>query len=234
MKQVRLLSVSFDAEIAHYETAAFRGAIIEKVGQERELYHNHNNAPDAKAPYHYRYPLVQYKRQRKKPSIVFIEKGVNEAQYFFAQPNWELNFAGKAYQATVSDFKVRKYDVGVVEQEKYYTLRRWAALNQDNFARYIKLESDEKRKQFLERVLVGHILSFGKGINYRYQRKFDLEITEILKEQIIPFERVSFMTFDIRFKANISLPNLISLGKGAARGYGILSYWNPKWEKRKS
>lgn len=61
MKQLRLISVTFDTEIAPYETPAFRGAVIEKVGYEREHYHNHNNDPEADIRYHYRYPLVQYK-----------------------------------------------------------------------------------------------------------------------------------------------------------------------------
>ena len=109
MKQVRILSVAFDTEIAAHETPAFRGAVIEKVGLEHELFHNHNNDPSAKVAYHYRYPVVQYKRQGRRPSIVFIDEGVGQAQHFFMQPDWSLEFAGRRYNASISDLKVRTY-----------------------------------------------------------------------------------------------------------------------------
>ena len=98
MKPIRILSVTFDTEIAAHETPAFRGAVIEKVGLEHELFHNHNNDPQARVAYHYRYPLVQHKRWRRKPSIVFIDKGVDQAQHFFMQPDWRLDFAGRRFR----------------------------------------------------------------------------------------------------------------------------------------
>ena len=153
MKQVRILSVAFDTEIAAHETPAFRGAVIEKVGLEHELFHNHNNDPSAKVAYHYRYPVVQYKRQGRRPSIVFIDEGVGQAQHFFMQPDWSLEFAGRRYNASISDLKVRTYDLGVTGQPHYYTLRNWAGLNQENYERFSQLESLAEQIKMLENIL---------------------------------------------------------------------------------
>ncbi|MCB0563895.1 MAG: hypothetical protein H6573_18930 [Lewinellaceae bacterium] len=234
MKEVRILSVAFDTEIAAHETPAFRGAVIEKVGLEHELFHNHNNDPSAKVAYHYRYPLVQYKRQRRKPSIVFIDKGVDQAQHFFMQPDWSLDFAGRHYQAAISDLKVRQYRLGVTDEPHYYTLRHWAGLNQENYERFSQLEGLAEEVKMLERILVGHILGFANGVGHRFERRFDLSILHILGRRFRPFEGVGLLTFDLRFKANVLLPGFIGLGRGVSRGFGMVNQWNPKQQNGKN
>lgn len=233
MKPVRILSVAFDTEIAAHETPAFRGAVIEKVGLEHELFHNHNNDPSAKVAYHYRYPLVQYKRQRRKPSIVFIDKGVDEAQHFFMQPDWELTFAGRHYNASISDLKVRTYHLGVTDEPHYYTLRHWAALNQENYEHFSRLESLAEQVKMLEGILAGHILGFANGVGHRFRRRFDLSILHILGRRFQPFEGVGMLTFDLRFKADVMLPGYIGLGRGVSRGFGVVGVWKRKDTRQK-
>lgn len=230
MKQVRILSVSFDTEIAPQETLAFRGAVIEKVGLQQELFHNHNNAPDARVAYHYRYPLVQYKRQGRRPSIVFIDEGVGQAQHFFMQSDWSFDFAGRRYQAAVSNLNMRTYPLGVTATPHYYTLRRWAGLNQDNYEQFSRLESLAERARFLERILAGHILGFAKGVGHRFQRRFDVSIMEILNRQFLIIEGVKMLTFGLRFKANVLLPPSIGLGRGVSQGLGVVGQWKYKNE----
>ncbi|MCB0551662.1 MAG: hypothetical protein KDD19_29115 [Phaeodactylibacter sp.] len=228
MKQVRILSVAFDTEIAAHETPAFRGAVIEKVGLEHELFHNHNNDPSAKVAYHYRYPVVQYKRQGRRPSIVFIDEGVGQAQHFFMQPDWSLEFAGRRYNASISDLKVRTYDLGVTGQPHYYTLRNWAGLNQENYERFSQLESLAEQIKMLENILAGHILGFANGVGHRFRRRFDLSILHILGRRFRPFEGVGMLTFDLRFKADVLLPGYVGLGRGVSRGFGVVGEWKPK------
>ena len=234
MKPIRILSVAFDTEIAAHETPAFRGAVIEKVGLEHELFHNHNNDPSAKAAFHYRYPLVQYKRQRRKPSIVFIDKGVDQAQHFFMQPDWSLHFAGRHYNASISDLKVRQYRLGVTDEPHYYTLRQWAGLNQENYERFSRLEGLSEQAEMLERILAGHILGFANGVGHRFERRFDLSILHILGRRFRPFEGFGLLTFDLRFKANVLLPGFVGLGRGVSQGFGVVSQWNPKQQNGKN
>lgn len=222
MKQLRLLSVTFDTPIAPQETLAFRGAIIEKVGLDRDYFHNHNNDENTKSNFYNRYPLIQYKRLGQRPCILFIDAGVEEAQYFFRQSDWELNFARRQYRASIADLRVRQYPLGVCEEDKSYRLHQWAALNQRNYEEFQALPDEAARHAMLERILVGQILGFGQGVGHRYQQRFELSITEIKKSRFIPFKGFGLLTFDILFKANVLLPPLIGLGRGAARGCGTL------------
>lgn len=226
------MSVAFDTEIAPHETPAFRGAVIEKVGIEHEYYHNHNNDPNAQVAFHYRYPLVQYKRQRRRPAIFFIERGVDEAQHFFTQPDWRLHFSGREYQASISDLKVRQYTLGVCDEPKYYRLRRWMGLNQKNYEAYMALEGITARTAFLEKKLVGHILAFAKGVGHYFERRFDLAILEILDARFRPFGGVQVLTFDLTFKADVLLPAYIGLGRGVSKGLGVVSRFHPNRQPR--
>lgn len=225
MKQIRILNVVFDTEIAPYETPAFRGAVIQKVGLEHEFFHNHDNQALSGSAFHYRYPLIQYKRQRRKPAILFIEKGIDEAKHFFSNPDWTLHFASRQYQAAIASMDVKQYPIGVTDKEYQYTLRRWMGLNQKNYHQFKKLDDQEAQVQLLEKILPGHILGFAKGVGHWFERRFDLTINELLGVRTSSFEGVKIMTFDLRFSTNLLLPPIIGLGKGVSQGYGVVQFY---------
>jgi hypothetical protein len=229
MKTLRLLTVSFDTEIQPYETPAFRGAVIEKVGIQNEWYHNHNNAPGAASAYHYRYPLVQYKQDKGRPMLVFIDKGVDEAQHFFAQATWDLNFAGKDHRMSISKMHVKPYDVGVYDRDFVYNLRHWIALNERNYQQFQDTESLKERVELLNRILSANIIAFVKGIDCRLAQRFDCHIIEIGETRPLRYEGTKIMTFEVRFKTNVLLPPYIGLGKGTSQGFGVVKpYRKPK------
>lgn len=222
MKELRLLSVTFDTEIPPREISAFRGSIIEKVGLDREQYHNHNNQPGERVKFHYRYPLVQYKRYRKRPMLLFLDHGVDEAKYFFSQPDWILNFAGKTREAAVHEMRVKPYQLKVVEGERHYKLVRWIPLNQQNFQKYDRLQKEEAKRRFLEKVLMANIHSFAEGIDWRIDGWVEIRIDEIIGKYGLKHKGVRRMAFDVKLRTNIVLPPFIGLGKGVSHGFGML------------
>ena len=109
---LRILRILFDRRIQAKELPAFRGAIIEKVGMDKEWFHNHNNAKPGGA-LHYRYSLVQYKLFKGYPAVIFIGDGIEEAQHFFAQSDWKISFTKQNYLTRVSEMKVFEYPIGL-------------------------------------------------------------------------------------------------------------------------
>jgi hypothetical protein len=221
MKKIRILSVTFDTPIEPYEIPAFRGAIIEKVGLQYDIFHNHNNQESAHR-YHYRYPMVQYKLIRKKPTMVFVEHGIEEAQHFFTQADWNLQFAQRTYQTSIEKLLVRQYGIGLAEEFQTYSVRRWMALNQKNYQKYMELDSLADKISMLENLLAAHILSMAKGVGHRFQDRFQIAIDKVFGSQFLPFEGVKVLTFDLRFKANLYLPPYLGIGKGTSVGFGTL------------
>jgi hypothetical protein len=154
--------------------------------------------------------------------LVFLDKAVREARYLFSQPNWKLFFGGRETPITIADMHAKQYEVGVGEEERYYTIRKWQALNSKNYEEYQSLDGLLEKARFLEKKLANHIISFATGIDYRFEKRFDLEIVKILDARFIPFKGFHTLTFDIRFKTNAILPPFIGLGKGVSQGMGVV------------
>lgn len=222
LSPIRLMRVLFNARISPQEIPAFRGAIAEKVGLEHEWFHNHNNAPGSKGKYHYRYPLIQYKLDRRRPYILFIGPGAEEAQHFFSQPDWRVTFGRQGHTAQVADMEIFDFELGVSKQPHYYQLRHWLAFNQENFNIYTKIDSLIEKVKFMESALAGHILAFATGVGHQFARRFELELTHIHRERPATFSGNRMLSVDVAFKSDAVLPPMIGLGRGVSQGFGIL------------
>ncbi|MCB9053966.1 MAG: hypothetical protein H6556_31585 [Lewinellaceae bacterium] len=222
LSPIRLLRVVFDTRILPREIPAFRGAVVEKVGLEHEWFHNHNNASDAKVAYHYRYPLVQYKLYRRRPVILFIGKGVDEARHFFSQPDWRVTFSRHNHTARVVDMQMFDFELGVRENMAHYRLQSWLAFNQENFSVFNQMDNLVERVQFMESALAGHILAFASGVDHHFARRFNLVLTDIFREQAAVFSGNRMLSFDVAFKADAVLPPMIGLGRAVSQGFGVL------------
>ena len=104
-----------------------------------------------------------------------------------------------------------------------YKLSQWLPLNSKNYEQYQNTEELVEKVKILERVLTGNILSFLKGVNIHLDEQLCIRITDILNQKVITYKEVKLMAFDIKFKANISLPSYIGIGKNASIGNGVLT-----------
>ena len=222
MKQLRVLTVTFEDPIDGNEISSFRGALISKVGIEHEWFHNHNNDENSSQRYHYRYPLIQYKRVKGKPMLVFLDECIEEAQKLFAQADWELNMNGRPYQIKIDNLRVHQFNVQVWEHYFKYSIRNWLPVTQKDDAEFRQLTRMSDRIAFLERKLGNHIIGFAKGINCQFERRFEVHINDIRRETIVHFKNNKLKAFTIDFETNFFLPNYVGIGKGVSRGFGVV------------
>lgn len=223
IKKINTLSVTFNEPIQVNELECFRGAIAEKVGLEREWFHNHNNNPEEKVGFHYRYPLVQYKLSWKRPRILFVNEAVGEARHFFGQQTWDLQLAGRDYPAKIDELKALQYDFGLIPDFKNYRVRRWLALNSKNFEVYHEMPTFKEKISLLETILAGNILSMASGLDYRFEERFQVDLIDYHQSRPVIYKGVKLLTFDIAFRTNVVIPSGLSLGKGSSLGFGHLS-----------
>ena len=219
MKKIRILRIVFTPEIRPYEIPAFRGAIVEKVGRDSILFHNHVGDN-----YLQNYPRIQYKRLYKKATIVCIEQGVDEIYKLFNQPNWSLNLNGNEYEMKIEKLSVNSYNMNVWDKFFRYRIKTWLALNEKNLEIYNEINSITEKIKFLERILTANILSFAKGIDWFIEdKKIEVKIDKIINEGTTKFKKIPRKFFDLEFRTNVFLPNYIGLGKAASHGFGIVS-----------
>lgn len=224
MKPLRTLLVTFSNNIPAYLLSAFRGAVIEKVGRDEVVFHNH--VGDTK--FVYQYPLIQYKTVNMQPAIVCLDEGVDEIHKLFEQRNWTINLLGKPVELKVDRLDLRTTNLTVLDKNFEYNLYRWQALNDKNFKDYNRLNTLTEKIQMLERILTGNILSFAKGMDWHIEKAIQLSITDVALERLNKMKDIQVTVLDISFRCNVVLPDWIGLGKGVSKGFGVLKQINSK------
>jgi len=230
LRKMRMLTVTFDTQIPVYHIGQFRAAVAAKVGLEHDWFHNHNNDSTptddllfTHKKYHYRFPKIQYKMASGgRPMIVFLEECVEEAHRFFSKSDWSLNIAGKHYDMKIDRLDMREYNMQIWERDFTYRLYKWQALNSHNFARYNVLKTDAERHEFLSSILVGNLLSFATGLGWQLEKRLEVNVTKIIRQNRIQYKRVRVQCFDVEFSTNMFLPQYLGLGKGGSKGFGVV------------
>jgi len=208
--------------VPHHNISAFRGAIIEKVGRENLLFNHHidNNT------LLYRYPLIQYKSIRRKPAILCLGDGVDEIHKLFNKSSWEIDLRGKKTNLVIDNLNLNNFRLNIWDKSFDYRLYNWFALNEKNYQRYNSLTSEMDRMEMLERILIGNILAFAKGMDWHVEQEIRVRIREIRNTKQLKYKNTHLMAFDVNFSSNVFLPNFIGLGKGASHGYGVVQIIN--------
>ena len=222
MKKIRVLDIEFENEIAVWEVPAFRGAVIETAGRENTLFHNHLGKD-----YRFGYPLIQYKRIRKKPHLVCIEDGVDEVHHFFENKQEGLVLGKREYELKVEGIRLNKFTMQVWDKSFSYFMQDWLPLNQKNYQTYKALNSEIEQMEFLENILKGNILSFAKGIDWNVDKEIKVRIKEIVRTNIISVKGIKREAYTLNLSSNVFLPNNIGLGRNASMGFGVI------WENKK-
>jgi len=219
---VPLLQIIFQPRILARELPAFRGAVAQKVGREHEWFHNHDNSGEGGSSYHYRYPLVQYRRFDGRPGILLVGEGVQQAMHFFAQADWGVSFTRDHKRLEVSEMKRHKGEIGLAGRRQRYRLRDYLAFNQKNYERYQRAKGLKERAALTEKALVGHVLSLATGVGYHFPRRFELQLTDILGQRTVRLSGNKMLAFELEFETDAVLPPLLGMGRGVSRGYGSL------------
>lgn len=218
-KTIRSLTVLYKTNIKDNEVHLFRGAVIKAMSDRANvLYHNHTGEKTLR----FSYPLIQYKCLNGKAAITCVEEGTDIIGQFFTETTEPLMIGHCQTKLEVEKVIPEKTTIQVSSLQESYELHQWLPLNSKNYERYLHTESLVEKIQILEHVLAGNILSFLKGVNIHLEEHFDVHITDITKQNIIIYKNVKLMAFDIKFKANITLPSYIGIGKNASIGNGIL------------
>ena len=218
-KSIITLAIYFDTPIEQHEVGFFRGAVLKSLGKKADvLYHNHTGEDK----FRYAYPLIQYKRLRGKAAIVCVEDGVGLVGQILSELSGTLSIGQREAFCQIAEVKASNTPVEIVESVVTYQLSHWLPLSARNYALYQNTDELVERLKILERILTGNILSFLKGVDIHVDEQLQIGITEITKQQVVSYKQVKLLSFDIKFKANISLPPYIGIGKNASVGCGVI------------
>ena len=214
---VHTLTIIFSNKIAQRDIPAFRGAIISTLPEKNVLFHNH-----LEEGFRYSYPLIQYKRIRGKAAIVGIDDGAKILNEIFTFDQISLKLRNKECLFSVEEKLTEVINTLYSNEMKSYHLHDWIPLNSENYEKYNSSESLAFRLGLLEKILLGNIISFFKGLGIHLDQQINVIINQLNSERIIKYKEIDLMSFDINFKTNLILPNHIGLGKSSSSGFGVL------------
>lgn len=197
------------------DPSKLRGYIGKKF-PEYILLHHHINGTE----YIFTYPRIQYKIIEGTPIIVGIEEGAGILKKISDEIN-ELMLGKKKYEVKSIQMNQINAEFGKCRKNiKYKFLTPWLALNPKNYKKYREIKEWKERKEFLNNILVGNILSMCKGLNYIVTGK--LYAHSLLEKNTVRYKAIPHIGFTGEFKINFKIPDYLGIGKGISHGFGVV------------
>ncbi len=182
---------------------------------EFSVLHNHID----KGKFVFSYPLVQYKII--DDSIVII--GIDEGGEVLKKISSELSILNldKKYEIKEKILHEKEADIKPSSDEKHYKfITPWLGLNQNNYKKYMNSKGWKNKKEILNKVLVGNILSMSKGLGIVVNKR--LYAKTHFDETIVEYKGVKMNAFTGEFRIHYDIPDYFGLGKGVSQGFGCV------------
>lgn len=218
--KINTFIIRFCNEIKFSDIPSFRSGILQAMEYDANvLFHNHISETE----FRYSYPLIQYKRINKKAAIVCLGDGASVIGDLFIKQNLKIPINGQIVELNIDSLKPRNYNVQTWDTMFVYRIRKWLPLNSDNYEKFQGLEGVVEKTAFLEKILIGNILSMSKGLDLNVNDEIKCKILSIAPPRLIFAKGVKLMAFDVEFKTNFSIPEYVGLGKHASLGFGTVT-----------
>lgn len=216
MRIVHTTYIQFQNKIRNEQLPLFRGAIISRF-KNNILFHNHLNDKLV-----YSYPLIQYKRINGYAGIVGINEGAEALKELSATDYFYCQIGEQLCEMKIQSVTSSPFTIDITNSPIKYKIYGWLPLNQENYQKYQMKEILSERVVMLEKILIGNILSFAKGVQIYIDSNIVCRLTSIESQRPIFYKGVEMMSFNATFQCNVLLPNNIGIGKGASINHGVI------------
>jgi len=166
----------------------------------------------------FHYPLIQYKKIDGRLMVVGLQNYAQVLLNRVAQLD-RIIAAGEAIRVHTVDVHFDEYEVDA-QTHSYQFATPWIALNENNYAKFRNM-AVERRRPFLEQMLVGSTLSALKGLGIYVNHRVVATISQC-KPVKVRVHQNDFEAFHARFSLNVGLPDFIGLGKSVSKGFGCV------------
>ncbi|MCK6562402.1 hypothetical protein HUU39_12185 [candidate division KSB1 bacterium] len=175
--------------------------------------------------YLYQHPLVQYKVINGIPMAVGLGVGAELLAALEPPRRLVLNHAPVEFKdvRVISEI----YEPDFSAPRRFHFATPWLALNEDNYRLYRLFRDDDQTiaiRQLLERILIGNVLSFAKGLGLSILAQLQARIENWHAEPVRAKQEESglLLGFAANGEITFSAPPLWGLGKQSSRGNGVV------------
>jgi len=197
------------------DASKLRGYIASRFKQYPILHHHIEEAG-----YLYTYPRIQYKQIEGTPLVLGIEEGADVLKKI-SDDLTELELGKSRYKVHSVQMTQMNADFGPCRANHHYKfVTHWLALNPANYERYKGMSDWKEKKEFLNGILVGNLLSMCKSLDYVVTSK--LYVHSRLDDEKVEFKGIPIIGFSGEFRVNFRIPDFFGLGKGVSQGFGVI------------
>lgn len=208
-----LVLVIKTAEPVSESAGKLRGYIGNRFAEYPILHHHLDG-------YLYTYPKVQYKVIEGTPVILGIDEGADVLKRISGSID-ALMLGKKRYAIESIQMTSIRPRFGVVQNNiEYRFLSPWLALSSENYERYKLCRDWKERKNLINSIIAGNILSMAKGLGYVVDKK--IFVHSLLNEEQAEYKGIKMLSFRGSFRANFEIPDFFGLGKGVSQGFGTV------------
>lgn len=194
--------------------AQWRGAVGQRFPGD-VAFHGHDGARTV-----VRYPEVQYRWVDGAPCLYALGDAAERAMAH-PWPGAALSLGGEAREVAEVSWRALPLAQSFAPRLVRYAFGApWLPLNQDNHARYRKLDADARRAE-LDRILVGNLLTMSQAFGWFFrddERVF--AAVEPAREATYAVKDVPHLGFEGAFVTNLALPDHLALGRAVSHGFG--------------
>ncbi len=175
--------------------------------------------------YLYQHPLVQYKVIDNIPMVAGLGVGAELLAALEPPRRLVLNHAPVEFKdvRVISEI----YEPDFSTPHRFHFATPWLALNEENHKLYRLMQDDGQAiaiRQLLERILIGNILSFAKGLGLSILAQLQARIANWHAEPVRAKQEESglMLGFAASGEITFSAPPLWGFGKQSSRGNGVM------------
>lgn len=193
-------------------------AAIEKEGADISLFYNHDPKTGSNR---IGYPLIIYHCIDGLFYITGINEGEVALTYLAKYFKSAFVIDGVAFEGFRAENGRKAFDLTLIGERKQYALVEWRPIHHDDWKDFMQMDLITKVKE-LNIKLQKHLSNeLGVYLGIALDR-LDCTINDLTRVyEPLQFKNGhEYTAFDIRFTANVSLPEYITLGNHKAFGYG--------------
>lgn len=228
MKTYKIILLVFDNPVADTPESiyAFRGLVTRTFKDVIYTQHIPPTKDNPKSTNDPSYPLIQYRSYKGKGALFGL--GVGAERLLTDKAALEKNI-GNCLKGS-SEEMILSTEVS----PKTYQLKGWLPFNNKGYSEFMEQDTQEQFRR-LNRALSGGIRAFWDKILSDDERRSMKEQKQQLHVVINSFSepyyknvyvdegKMRWRAYDIKFSANLDLPEWIGFGKVASKGNGVLS-----------
>jgi hypothetical protein len=170
--------------------------------------------------YLYTYPRVQYKVLGYTAVILGIEEGAKVLKQISDEIDFLL-LGQNIYRVTQRIFYEQEVELQPTQRLiSYKFISPWIALNPKNYQKFQELWGWKEKKELLNSILIGNVLSMCKGLGIVVDK--ELYAHSLINMERIKYKSANVVGFTGEFKINFKIPDYFGLGKGVSQGFGVV------------